>query len=77
MKKPPRVIKLILQAVCILLNVSPIRKRAKDGVGYKDSYWMAALSKDVLGNPRLPDILVEYDRNKLTTDIMLMIEQVV
>ena len=77
MKKPPRIIKLVMKAVCIFLEVKPIRKRAKDGVTFKDSYWMAAMSKEVLGNARLPEMLVEFDRNKLTPEMMTLVEGVV
>ena len=31
MKKPPKVIKLILRALCILLNVQPVMKKFTDG----------------------------------------------
>ena len=65
MKKPPKVIKLVMKAVCIILLVPPQRKKHRDGIHFKDSYWQAASSKDVLGNPRLPEILVEFDRTKL------------
>ena len=43
MKTPPRVIKLIMRALCILLGIKPIVKKRKDGT-YKPSYWLAALS---------------------------------
>ncbi len=43
MKTPPRVIKLIMKALCILLGIKPIVKKRKDG-SYKPSYWLAALS---------------------------------
>lgn len=31
----------------------------------------------MLGNLRSPDMLIEYDRNKITKEMMLEIEQVV
>ncbi|CDW77756.1 dynein heavy chain axonemal [Stylonychia lemnae] len=76
MKKPPKVIKLVLKAVCILLQVQPIRKKAKDGIHFKESFWAAAQSKEVLGNVRLPDMLIEYDRNKISQNMMVSIEEV-
>ena len=42
MKKPPKVIKLVMKAVCILLQVPPIKKKNLDGPGFKESYWLAA-----------------------------------
>ena len=31
MKKPPKVVKLIFKALCILFHVNPIQKKAEDG----------------------------------------------
>jgi dynein heavy chain len=41
LKKPPKVVKLILQAVCMLLEIPPKEKKKKDGK-IKLSYWKAA-----------------------------------
>ena len=54
MKKPPKVIKLMLRSLCILLQIPPVMKKSKDGSKYKPSYTVAALGKDLLGNPNLP-----------------------
>ena len=72
---PPKAIKLVLKAVCILLEVEPITKKNKKG-DYKPSYWRAAISDKVLGDPNLPQILVSFDRNKLTTEIMGRVEDI-
>ena len=53
LQHPPKAIKLVLKAVCILLEVEPITKRNKKG-DYKPSYWRAATSEKVLGDPNLP-----------------------
>lgn len=66
---PPKTIKLVMKAICILLEVEPIVKRNSKGE-YKPSYWKAAIGPELLGNPRLPDLLVTYDKNRLTTDMM-------
>jgi dynein heavy chain len=52
--KPPKVVKLVLQAVCMLLGVPPAEKRSKKTGKMKLSYWQASLGPRVLGNPRLP-----------------------
>ena len=55
MKKPPKVIKLILKILCIIFKVHPIMKKPKDGNAKpKPSYFLAAHSKELLGNPNLP-----------------------
>ena len=53
MKKPPKVVKLVLQTVCMLLGVPPAEKKSKKTGKLKMSYWKAAQGKEVLGNPRL------------------------
>ena len=72
---PPRTIKLVMKAICILLEVEPIVKRNSKGT-YKPSYWKAAIGPEVLGNPRLPEVLVTYDKNRLTTEMMAQVEDI-
>jgi len=76
MKKPPKVIKLVLQTVCMLLGVQPVEKKSKKTGKSKLSYWKAAQGKDLLGNPRLPELLVEFDQNKVTPEVMMEVEDV-
>ena len=66
---PPRTLKLVMKAICILLGVEPIVKKNSKGV-YKPSYWKAAIGPDVLGDPRLPERLVNYDKSQLTEEMM-------
>jgi hypothetical protein len=62
---PPRTIKLVMKAVCVLLKVEPIVKRNSKGE-YKPSYWKAAIGPEVLGNLSLPEVLARYPRDQLT-----------
>ena len=73
--RPPRTIKLVMKAICILLEVEPIVKRNSKGE-YKPSYWKAAIGPEVLGNPRLPEVLVNYDKNRLTEEMMARVEDI-
>jgi dynein heavy chain len=75
LQHPPKAIKLVLKAVCILLEVEPIVKKNKKNE-WKPSYWRAATSEKVLGDPNLPQVLVTFDRNKLTTETMGLIEDI-
>lgn len=75
MNRPPKVIRLIFEAVCIFLDVEPVVTKGPNGE-YKSDYWQAAQSKDVLGNPKLSDILVDFDRNKITQEKMAKIETI-
>lgn len=76
MKKPPKVIKLVLQTVCMLLGVLPVEKKSKKTGKIKESYWKAAQGRDLLGDPRLPERLVEFDQNKVTPEMMMQVEEV-
>lgn len=64
-----------MKAICILLEVEPIVKRNSKGT-YKPSYWKAAIGPEVLGNPSLPEVLVTYDKNRLTTEMMAKVEDI-
>ena len=72
---PPKAIKLVLKAVCLLLGVQPIMKKNSKGE-YKPSYWKAAISSEVLGDPNLPQRLSDYDRNQLTQELMAQVEDI-
>ena len=65
-----------MQTVCMLLNVKPEEKKSKKTGKMKLSYWKAAQGREVLGNPNFGDVLVEFDRNKLTPEIMMEVEDV-
>lgn len=60
----------------MLLDTPPVDKLSKKTGKLKKSYWRAAISKDILGNPSLPQILLEYDKNKLTAEIMMKVEKI-
>jgi dynein heavy chain, axonemal len=70
MRKPSKIIKLIMQALCILLNVEPIMTQSRqDGLThYEPSYWLAAQTPAVLNHPNLSQFLIDYDRNKVSKD---------
>ena len=76
LRKPPAVIKLVMQAVCMLLGVVPAPEKDKATGKMGLSWWAAAVGKEVLGDPRLPERLIGYDRNKLTAELMMEIEEV-
>lgn len=76
MNKPPKSVKIALQIVCLFLGIPPVEKKSKKTGKLKLSYWKTAISKDVLGNPRLPQLLIEFDRNKVTAEVMMKVEDV-
>ena len=60
----------------MLLGVLPVEKKSKKTGKTKMSYWKAAQGRDLLGNPRLPELLVEFDQNKVTPEVMMQVEEV-
>jgi dynein heavy chain, axonemal len=56
MRNPPAAIKILMECLCLILGVEPIKAKAKDGNIEKD-YWIPSVGKQVLGNARLVDIL--------------------
>ena len=74
MHHPPRLVKLIMKAICVLLDVDPVMKLTKDGK-QKLSFWRASLSSKVLGDPNFPDRLDKFDRSSLTQEKMHIIEE--
>jgi hypothetical protein len=53
LKKPPKIVKLVMKILCLFLGVEPVPKRCEQTGQIKLSYWKAAIGKDILANPRL------------------------
>jgi hypothetical protein len=45
MRNPPTQIKLLMECVCVLLNVEPVKSKAKDGVSIEKDYWTVSVGK--------------------------------
>ena len=60
MDHPPKIIKLVMKAICMILEEGPTpqnTKKNKDGI-FKPSYWKTAIGTKVLGHPQICDILI-------------------
>mmetsp|Transcript_2541 Transcript_2541/g.306 ORF Transcript_2541/g.306 Transcript_2541/m.306 type:complete len:108 (+) Transcript_2541:664-987(+) len=64
---------MVLEAVCIILKVPPIRYK-KSGE-YIQDYWMAATGKKVLGDPKILERLIRYKRSSLPKTLMTKLEK--
>jgi len=73
--KPPKIIKLVMKAICMILEEGPTTRKNSKGI-YKPSYWMTTIGKKVLGHPQICDILNSFDRNKITLEKMAEIEDI-
>ena len=73
MKNPPDTVKLVLAAVCVMLNVPP--DRSVDPVTGKKSidYW--APSKRILGDMNFLQNLKDYDKDNIAPSIMSVVNK--
>ncbi len=56
-----------MECVVLLLGIDPVKTKAKDGVTIEKDYWTVAVGKLVLGNPKIIDILSQFDSTKVTS----------
>uniref|UniRef100_A0A6P7FSH9 Dynein heavy chain 7, axonemal isoform X1 n=1 Tax=Diabrotica virgifera virgifera TaxID=50390 RepID=A0A6P7FSH9_DIAVI len=68
MKNPPKGIKLVMEAVCILKDVKPQRVPAPSGIGQVDDYWGPSLK--VLSDIKFLESLILYDKDNIPQRIM-------
>lgn len=68
MKSPPEVIKLVMAAVCVMMNVPPIRTEDPATGAKVLDYWTP--SKRILGDIKFLDSLRQYDKDNIPEHIM-------
>ncbi|KAJ1515292.1 Dynein heavy chain 7, axonemal [Coelomomyces lativittatus] len=72
MKNPPSGVKLVMEAVCIMKDIKPIKIPDPSGSGKKiEDYW--APSKTLLGDMKFLESLKTYDRDNISPVIMKVI----
>ena len=76
MQNPPKMVKLVMKCVCLLLDVPPVLKKYTNGT-YNLSYWRAAISDKVLGHPNIVSKMENFERSNLTDEKMDLIELVI
>ncbi|CEG43665.1 axonemal dynein heavy chain [Plasmopara halstedii] len=70
MKKPPDGVKLVMEAVCIMMRVPPVKiKDPAGGTKKVDDYWAPA-QKTLLGDTRFLQNLLEYDKDNIPVEAM-------
>lgn len=73
MKKPPAAVKLVMEAVCIMMGVKPDKVKDPNGGTKKvDDYWGPA-QKNLLGDSRFLQNLMDYDKDNMDS---AMVEKV-
>ncbi|KAF5288993.1 hypothetical protein FQA39_LY03872 [Lamprigera yunnana] len=68
MKNPPKGVKLVMEAVCILKGVKPEKIPNPNGIGTYDEYW--GVSKKVLGDMKFLENLIYFDKDNIPAPIM-------
>ncbi|CAH0726011.1 unnamed protein product, partial [Brenthis ino] len=68
MKSPPRGIKLVMEAICILKEVKPDKVPNPSGVGTIEDYW--GPSKKLLNDIKFLESLQNYDKDNIPPPVM-------
>nr|CAI5845231.1 unnamed protein product [Callosobruchus analis] len=68
MKNPPKELKLVMEAICILKDMKPEKVSASSGIGTVEDYWSP--SKKVLGDAKFLDSLINFDKDNIPQHIM-------
>jgi len=72
MKNPPPIVKLVMEAVCIMRSIKAERKPDPSGSGKMvEDYW--GPSQKILGDMKFLDILKAYDKDNIQPAIMKII----
>eukprot|EP00392_Amoebophrya_sp_AT5.2_P012743 g12850.t1 len=73
MKTPPAGVILTSQALCYMFGVKPVKVAAPDGKGKVDDFWEPA-KKELLGDPRLLERMVNYDKDNMTQETITKVQ---
>ncbi|XP_026726846.1 dynein heavy chain 7, axonemal [Trichoplusia ni] len=68
MKSPPRGIRIVMEAVCILKDVKPDKIPNPSGVGTVEDYW--GPSKKILNDIKFLESLQNYDKDNIPPPVM-------
>lgn len=75
MKKPPAAVKLVMEAVCIMMGVKPDKIKDPNGGTKKiDDYWGPA-QKNLLGDSRFLQNLMDYDKDNMDSAMVEKVQQ--
>ncbi|XP_050309816.1 dynein axonemal heavy chain 7 [Anthonomus grandis grandis] len=73
MKNPPKGVKLVMEAVCILKDLKPDKLPAPSGIGTIDDYW--GPSKKVLGDMKFLEGLINFDKDNIPPRVMAKLKE--
>lgn len=73
MKNPPKGVKLVMEAVCILKDIKPNKVPAPSGIGTVDDYWGPSLK--VLGDMKFLEGLINFDKDNIPPRVMAKLKE--
>ncbi|XP_071052662.1 dynein axonemal heavy chain 7-like isoform X1 [Onthophagus taurus] len=68
MKNPPKGVKLVMEAICVVKDVKPDKVPAPSGIGTIEDYW--GPSKKILGDIKFLDNLINFDKDNIPVAVM-------
>jgi dynein heavy chain len=71
MKSPPKGVKLVMEAVCIMFDLKPDRVTSEDGKSKVNDYWKPA--QKLLSDMRFLQNCFEYDKDNIRPEIVAAI----
>jgi len=70
MRNPPKAVKLVMEALCVMKGIGPARIKDPEGSGkMMQDFWEPA-KKKVLSDPQLLKSLKEYDKDNVKPDVI-------
>lgn len=73
MKSPPKGIRLVMEAVCILKDLKPDKLPNPSGIGTYEDYW--GPSKKVLGDMKFLENLINFDKDNIPPKVMIKLQE--
>ncbi|KAJ8915598.1 hypothetical protein NQ315_003378, partial [Exocentrus adspersus] len=67
-RNPPKGVKLVMEAVCIIKDIKPDKVPAPSGIGTVEDYW--GPSKKVLGDMKFLENLINFDKDNIPQRVM-------
>jgi dynein heavy chain len=75
-KKPTLAVYTLMKCVCILMDIPPTRSKVPgDSMIYEEDYWQPSISKKVLNNFSIVEILSNYNPEMMNKEIMIKLDK--
>jgi dynein heavy chain len=75
LKTPPKGIRVVMEGVCIMLQVAPLRVNSEDGRTKVDDYWKP--SQGLLADTKFMERLLTYDKDNIPPSVITKIKALI